>query len=136
MKKRTSTEKELQGLEAAVRLFGEEHVRERLHKWERLDPEFNELTLRFSYGGLYAREVLEPKIRELCTISGLTVLNALPQLKSHMRAAFRVGATEAEVKEAIFQMITYCGSPYVAQALGAYEEVERERTAKKDKVDK
>ena len=115
-------------------VFDEAHVRERIGKWEqRVDKEFSEIVKNLAYEGLYKRTVLEPKVRQLCTISGLTVLNALPQLKSHIRAAFSLGAAESEVKEAIIQMVTYCGMPYVAQAFGAYDEVARELKGKENK---
>jgi 4-carboxymuconolactone decarboxylase len=102
-------------------------------KWleEGVDKDFADIVNNFSFGGLYRRTILDPKVRQLCTISALTVLNALPQLRSHIRITFAAGASEAEVKEAIIQMATYCGIPYVSQALKAYEEVIQEHGREK-----
>ncbi|MFC1990272.1 carboxymuconolactone decarboxylase family protein [Chloroflexota bacterium] len=47
-----------------------------------------------------------------------------------MEVALRIGATEAEVKEAIIQMLTYCGMPYVMQAYVAFSEVVRKHRDK------
>ena len=54
------------------------------------------------------------------------MLNSIPQLKGHIKGALRAGATQAEVKEAIIQMTTYCGMPRVAQAYRAYEQAVKE----------
>ncbi len=103
-----------------------------LRKWweEGVDRNYAEIVANLTFNGLYQRTVLEPRVRQLCVISGLTVLNALPQLKDHIRAAFNAGAKEAEIKEAIIQMTTYCGMPYVAQAFRTYQEVEQELVGK------
>lgn len=107
--------------------FEEAQIEKLRQFWEAgVDKHYADIVINLVFRGLYTRTVLEPKMRELCSISGLTVANALPQLRDHIKAAFRAGATEAEVKEAIIQMTTYCGMPYVAQAYRAYEEVLRE----------
>ena len=93
---------------------------------EMVDKDFADIIKNFTYDGLYKRTVLETKVRQLCALSGLTTINALPQLRFHIRAAFRAGCTVAEIKEAIIQMGTYCGIPYMIQALEACEKVIRE----------
>jgi 4-carboxymuconolactone decarboxylase len=45
------------------------------------------------------------------------VLNALPQLDVHVKAAMRSGATKEEVQEVLLQMSVYGGFPYMLQAL-------------------
>jgi alkylhydroperoxidase/carboxymuconolactone decarboxylase family protein YurZ len=42
--------------------------------------------------------------------------NALPQLRTHIQAAWNCGATKKEIMEVILQMLVYCGAPYVLQA--------------------
>jgi len=110
-----------------MQIFDEDEVR-RLAKWweEGIDEEFAKTVMNLTFQGLYQRTVLELKVRQLCVISALTVLGAAYQLKTHIKAALRAGATKAEVKEAIIQMTTYCGMPRVAEAYRAYEEVEKE----------
>jgi 4-carboxymuconolactone decarboxylase len=48
---------------------------------------------------------------------------SLPQLKIHIDAALRTGATRAEVVEIITQMIAYCGFPAATNALMTAEAV-------------
>jgi len=78
--------------------------------------EFMELFMNFCYGGLYDRNVLSHKTRELCAVSACVMANAHPQLKTHIQAAWNCGATKREIMEVIIQMATYCGMPYMLQA--------------------
>ena len=120
--KKGSEEDELAGLEQSVKLFGEEHVRMRVQMWKSMGS-VGDILKNLSYGGLYARTVLDLRTRQLCTISALTALNALPQVKTHIKAALRVGVNQDEVKEAIFQMAPYCGAFRVAEAFKVYKGV-------------
>ena len=53
--------------------------------------------------------------------------NALPQLETHIRVAFGLGAERATVQEIILQMTVYCGYPYVMQAMASFEKVASEQ---------
>ena len=80
------------------------------------DPEFGELFMNYTYGGLYDRNVLPQKTRELCAVAACVMANATPQLRTHIFAAHNCGATKQEIMETILQMVTYCGAPYTIQA--------------------
>ena len=80
------------------------------------DPEFNELFMNFVYGGLYDRDVLPHKTRELCAIAACVMANAQPQLRTHLFAAANCGASKQEMMEVILQMTVYCGAPFMLQA--------------------
>ena len=67
--------------------------------------------IRHVMGNLYARDVLTQRERELCAVAGLCVLNRTNELKSHVIAAVRAGATKQEIAEVILQMSTYGGMP-------------------------
>ena len=88
-------------------------IADQLEAW---DPEFNELFMNFVYGGLYDRDVLDHKTRELCAIAACVMANAQPQLRTHLFAAANCGATKREMMEVILQMTVYCGAPYMLQA--------------------
>jgi 4-carboxymuconolactone decarboxylase len=103
-------------LEAADRLFPG-HGRRRLQMLEELDPDFRRLFEDFAYAGLYSRDVLDHRTRELCAVAALTALNRLGSLESHIRASLHVGATRAEVQEVIFQVSAYAGMPVTLAAL-------------------
>lgn len=103
-----------------------------IQKIKALAPEFAWVNVTFPFGELYARKVVDARTRELCTVAALTVQGfALPQLKLHVEAALRCGATRDEIVEIITQMIAYCGFPAATNALmtakavfDVYEEAE------------
>ncbi len=81
-------------------------------------PEFAWVNVTFPFGELYTRDVLDLKTRELCTVAALTVQGfSLPELKLHVDAALRTGASREEVIEVITQMIAYAGFPAATNAL-------------------
>jgi 4-carboxymuconolactone decarboxylase len=89
-----------------------------------LAPEFAWVNVTFPFGELYTRDVLDLKTRELCTVAALTVQGfSLPELKLHVGAALRCGASREEVVEVITQMIAYAGFPAATNALMTAQEV-------------
>ncbi|HVE15246.1 MAG TPA: carboxymuconolactone decarboxylase family protein [Chthoniobacterales bacterium] len=81
-------------------------------------PEFAWVNVTFPFAELYTRDVVDLKTRELCTVAALTVQGfSLPELKIHIRAALRCGASRQEVVEIITQMIAYAGFPAATNAL-------------------
>jgi 4-carboxymuconolactone decarboxylase len=91
---------------------------------KKVSPEFAWVNVTFPFGELYTRDTVDLKTRELCTVAALTVQGfALPELKIHIEAALRCGATRAEVVEIITQMIAYCGFPAATNALLTAEAV-------------
>jgi 4-carboxymuconolactone decarboxylase len=102
-----------------------------------LAPEFAWVNVTFPFAELYPRDVIDLKTRELCTVAALTVQGfSLPELKLHIRAALRCGASRAEVGEIITQMIAYAGFPAATNALMTMKQVfdELDAGAKKPKA--
>jgi alkylhydroperoxidase/carboxymuconolactone decarboxylase family protein YurZ len=75
------------------------------------------------FGNLYARDVLTQRERELCAVAALCVLNRTNELKSHIIAAIRTGASKSEIAEVILQMSTYGGMPICIEGLTVAREV-------------
>ena len=101
-----------------------------------LAPEFAWVNVTFPFGELYTRDVLDLKTRELCTVAALTVQGfALPQLKLHVDAALRSGASREEVIEVITQMIAYAGFPAATNALMTAQSVFEDRDTSTDAKD-
>jgi len=103
-------------LEMADRLFPTVG-RKRLQMLAEMDPEFCRLFEDFVYAGLYQREVLDQKTRELCAVAALTSLSRLQQLATHIRASLLAGASREEMQEVIFQASVYAGMPATLVAL-------------------
>jgi 4-carboxymuconolactone decarboxylase len=102
-----------------------------------MSPEFAWVNVTFPFAELYTRDVIDLKTRELCTVAALTVQGfALPELKIHIEAALRCGASRSEVLEIITQMIAYCGFPAATNALMTAKTVFDERDAADGKAKK
>lgn len=88
-------------------------------------PLFAKVNVEFAFGDLYGHESsLDQKTRELATIAALTVQGfSLPELKIHVKAALRCGASKEEIVEIITQMLAYCGFPAATNALMAAKEI-------------
>src|SRR5215467_9364043 len=95
--------------------------------WKKFDKDLARQLSMFFAGGLYSREVISQKQRELCAVASLTVLERGNELRAHIHAALNVGATRQEVAEVIFQQVTYGGMPVVVEALEVYARVLGER---------
>jgi 4-carboxymuconolactone decarboxylase len=116
-------------LQMADRLFPT-MGRKRLDMLAEMDPGFCRLFEDFVYGGLYQREVLDQRTRELCAVAALTSLSRLQQLATHVRASLLAGATRQEVQEVIFQASVYAGMPATLVALQEMRKVYAELDGK------
>jgi len=105
-----------------------------------LSPEFAWVNVTFPFSELYTRDVVDLKTRELCTVAALTVQGfSLPELKIHVGAALRCGASREEIVEIITQMIAYCGFPAATNALltakGVFDELDQQDQARNPSAD-
>ena len=83
-------------------------------------PDFADMLVDFPYGDIYARDGLDPKSRQIATISALTILgDSRHELEIHIASALRVGCTRTEIIEVIMQMAIYGGFPRALSALAA-----------------
>ena len=94
------------------------------------DPEFMEILQRNIFGEVFYTGNLSTKDRELITVVALSTLQTLPQLKAHVNAAFNVGNSPLEIREAIYQCAPYIGFPRTLNAIGVFNEVAKERGIK------
>lgn len=76
-----------------------------------LDTDWTDLFQHYVLDGMYRREVIDQRTRELCAVSALTVLDRPGPLADHIKGALRQGAVVAEVLEVIQQSSIYGGFP-------------------------
>lgn len=93
-------------------LFGGEPVQN-----EGTDPEFMRILQRFIFGEVSYTGTLDDRMRELVTITVLTVNQTLPQLKAHVGACLRVGLSPLEIREAVYQCAPFIGFPKTLNAI-------------------
>jgi len=90
-------------------------------------PDLARYLIEYSFGEIYAREILDNKTKEQAVVAALTAMGtAAPQLKVHIHAALHVGCTPEEVREVIIQMCGYAGFPATLNAMGTLMEVLKE----------
>lgn len=112
------------GFQVYQQLHGEHAGKEIVEAFQEISPEMEKFTMEFGFGDIFSRPGLDLKTRELCTIASLTSLGfAIPQLKAHVGAALKAGATQAEIKEVILQMLVYAGFPAAINAMLVAKEV-------------
>ncbi|PJB31753.1 MAG: 4-carboxymuconolactone decarboxylase [Deltaproteobacteria bacterium CG_4_9_14_3_um_filter_65_9] len=118
------------GLETARKLDpeGPERLEEAL---KGVAPDLYRHIVESAFGDILSRPGLDPKTREIATVSALTALgHAQPQLRFHLNAALNVGCTRAELAEVLMQMAVYAGIPAALNALYLAKEIFAERDAK------
>lgn len=88
-----------------------------------VSQDFSEMLIK-SFGEIFSRSGLDLKTRELITIASLTSLGSVPdRLKTHIRGALNVGATQQEILETIIQMSFYAGYPAAVNAMLVAKEI-------------
>ena len=78
------------------KLFGGKPTRN-----EGADPEFMRILQRFIFGEVSYTGSLGDEMRELVTVTVLTVNQTLPQLKAHIGACLNIGVEPAAVREGV-----------------------------------
>ena len=91
------------------------------------DPEFMKILQRFIFGEVCYAGSLDDKIRELITITVLTVNQTLPQLEAHVGACLNVGLTPIEIREAVYQCAPFIGFPKTLNAISGMNKTFAER---------
>ena len=109
-------------------------VEEIFKELDDIAPDLSRFVIEYPYSEIYTREEVDLKTREICTVSALTALGTIPQLKEHINAALNVGNSPTEIVEIMMeiveimmQMSAYCGFPKAINAVMAAKEVFIER---------
>ena len=90
---------------------------------DKMDPEFAGLWVRFCYGGIYARGIVDDKTRLLCMVGDCLAVGEGIQARGHMRGALRNGASPREVMEVILQTCVNFGMPGCWPALESFVDI-------------
>lgn len=87
------------------------------------DGQFMQILQGYIFGDVCYTGSLDNRLRELVTVTVLTTLSALPQLKAHVQASLNAGCTPVEIREAIYQCAPFIGFPKTLNAISAMNEV-------------
>lgn len=87
------------------------------------DGEFMQILQGYFFGDVCYTGSLDNRTRELVTVTVLTVLSALPQIKAHVGASLNAGCTPVEIREAVYQCAPFIGFPKTLNAISAMNEI-------------
>ncbi len=91
------------------------------------DKDFMDILQKYIFGEVFEVGNLDIKTRELLTVTTLTALQTLPQLKAHINGALNAGNSPVEIREAIYQCAPFIGFPKTLNAIAVFNEVIKER---------
>jgi 4-carboxymuconolactone decarboxylase len=86
-------------------------------------PELADLTLKYSLGDIWGREVLDNKTRQLVSLAGFAAQGTMPQFKVHAQYALNYGVTPQELMEVIYITTVTSGYPRALIAAGTLKEL-------------
>ena len=81
------------------------------------------LTTEVAFGAVWARPGLSLQDRMICTLSVLSVLQHLPQLRTYLNSALNIGMPPRAIQEVFIQCSIYAGFPTMVNALNLAHEV-------------
>jgi alkylhydroperoxidase/carboxymuconolactone decarboxylase family protein YurZ len=88
-----------------------------------IDSDMADLWVKFCYGGMYSRFVLDDKTRLLTMVGDCLAVGEETNARGHMRGALRQGANPREVLEVVFLTCANFGMPPMLKALEVFVEV-------------
>ncbi len=99
------------GMALRRKILGAKHIASREASSDKFTRRQYRLSTEFAYGMVWSRPGLPLKVRSLVTLAMLTALDRPDELKGHILAALRNGATQEEIHEVFMQAAAYCGLP-------------------------
>jgi len=115
------------GMKIRREVLGDAHVDAAIAKRNAFSEEFQDLITRYAWGEIWTRPGLSRQTRSLITVAMLVALNREEELRMHLRAALRNGATQDEIRETLLQSAIYCGVPAANSAFRIAQEIFTEK---------
>jgi len=115
------------GMKIRREVLGDAHVDSAIAKRNAFTEEFQNLITRYAWGEIWTRPALPRQTRSLITVAMLVALNREEELRLHLRAALRNGATQEEIRETLLQSAIYCGVPAANSAFRVAQEIFSEK---------
>jgi len=100
-----------QGMKVRREVLGDAHVDRAMQLTTELTAPFQDFITRYAWGGVWAREGLDRRMRSAVTLSVLTALGRENEIAMHVRAALRNGLSVEEIGEVLLHTAVYAGVP-------------------------
>jgi 4-carboxymuconolactone decarboxylase len=124
MQQKEKSEAYQKGLVLFEELHGGHAGKQLVESLKDVCPDFADMTIEWAIGGIMSRPGLDLLTREYLLIASCTTLgHAELQLKAHIDAALKLGATKHQIVEVILQMLFYAGGASTSNALRAAQDV-------------
>jgi 4-carboxymuconolactone decarboxylase len=111
------------GMKLRREVLGDAHVDAAVAKRNAFSEAFQDLITRYAWGEIWTRPGLPRQTRSLITVAMLVALNREEELRMHLRAALRNGATQEEIRETLLQSAIYCGVPAANSAFRIAQDI-------------
>ena len=111
------------GMKVRREVLGDEHVDRAVAGTTPFTEPFQDYITRCAWGGVWARDGLDRRMRSAITLGVLTALGREDELALHVRAARRNGLTEAEIAEILLHTAVYAGVPAANSAFAVAKRV-------------
>jgi len=115
------------GMKIRREVLGDAYVDAAITKRNAFSEAFQDLITRYAWGEIWTRPALPRQTRSLITVAMLVALNREEELRMHLRAALRNGATQEEIRETLLQSAIYCGVPAANSAFRIAQEIFSEK---------
>ena len=111
------------GMEVRRAVLGDAHVDRAIDRTTEFTEPFQDFITRYAWGGVWAREGLDRRIRSAITVAVLTALGREHELELHIRAALSNGLGAAEIAEVLLHTAVYAGVPAANSAFAIAQRV-------------
>jgi 4-carboxymuconolactone decarboxylase len=112
-----------EGMRIRREVLGDAHVDRATARTTGFTADFQDLITRYAWGEIWARPLLDRRIRSCVTLTALVAGGHLEELAMHVRAALRNGLSPDEIKEVLLQTAIYCGVPAANSAFAVAQRV-------------
>lgn len=99
------------GMKVRRSVLGDAHVDRAEARKTAFDEDFQRFITETAWGTVWTRPGLDRPTRSLLTIVLLAALGHWEELAMHIRATRNTGASEDDIKEALFHVAVYAGVP-------------------------
>ncbi len=118
------SERYRKGVARRAKLFDHSTIVPRLKE---ISPALADAIVEFAFGDIHDRPGLDLKTRELVIVSALAAQGGLEtELRSHIRAAMKCGASREELMEVMLQLAVYAGFPAAVNGTFLVDEICRQ----------
>jgi len=104
------------GMAVRREVLGEAHVDRAIAGTDDFTADFQDLIVRYAWGGVWTRPGLPRHTRSCITLALLAAAGHDEELAMHVRAARRNGVSDEEIKEVLLQVAVYAGVPAANRA--------------------